>query len=575
MSDIFATQSEAADAFLRTRHDDAFPLLSEAAIERLRRYGAISRFKSGEKLFEIGKASPGMFVLLSGGMKISTRDGHHRPVDIITHTERGQFSGEVGQLAGRPAFVDGMALGDVETLFIPADRLRALLVDEAKIGETIMRAFIVRRVGLITRGGGGPTILGSDVSPDVVRLTNFLRRAGYPYEVLDPSTDREAEACMISLHAERVERQLPIVVCPDGTILYNPTNDELGKCLGMIVVGGEDSVFDVIVVGSGPAGLSTAVYAASEGLSVLVIDAAAFGGQAGASMRIENYFGFPTGIEGMKLCARGFNQALKFGAQAMIPMRVTKLDCERTVRGEPIRVDIADGRTLRARTVVIATGAAYKRPDLENLHEFEGRGVSFWASPIEGKLCRGREVVLVGGGNSAGQAAVFLSEHAEKVWMMVRADGLAATMSKYLIDRIRSTPNIELLTRTEVTKLEGGPNGLEYVSWRNRDTGESDRCEVRNLFLFVGADPATGWLRSCPVELDAKGFVKTTPGALDTSVEGVFAVGDVRSGSTKRVGASIGEGANVVAQIHAYLATLPVAAVTSATPAAPIAQAAS
>jgi thioredoxin reductase (NADPH) len=572
MSDTTLSASEAADAFLKSRQDDAFPVLSEATIERLRRYGAISRFKSGELLFEIGKPTPGMFVLLSGGLKISTRDGHHRPVDIITHTERGQFTGEVGQLAGRPAFVDGMALGDVEALLLPPERLRALLVDEAKVGETIMRAFIVRRVGLITRGGGGPTILGDDGSPDVVRLTNFLRRAGYPYEVLDPSTDREAETCMISLHADRLERQLPIVVCPDGTILYNPSNDELGKCLGMLVVGGEDGVFDVVVVGSGPAGLSTAVYAASEGLSVLVIDAAAFGGQAGASMRIENYFGFPTGIEGMKLCARGFNQAIKFGAQAMIPMRVTKLDCERTVRGEPIRVDIADGRTLRARTVVIATGASYKRLDLENLHEFEGRGVSFWASPIEGKLCRGREVVLVGGGNSAGQAAVFLSEHAAKVWMMVRAGGLEATMSKYLIDRIRSTSNIELLTRTEVTRLEGGPAGLEHVSWRNRDTGESDRCEVRNLFLFVGADPATGWLRSCPVELDAKGFVKTTPGALDTNVEGVFAVGDVRAGSTKRVGASIGEGANVVAQIHAYLATLPV---TSATPAAPIAQAAS
>ena len=575
MSD--ATRSEAADAFLRTRQDDAFPVLPEAAIERMRRYGAVRRFKSGETLFEIGKPTPGMFVLLSGGVKISTRDGHHRPIDITTYTQRGHFTGEVGQLAGRPGFVDGTALGDTETLLIAPDRLRALLVDEALVGETIMRALIVRRVGLIKRGAGGPTILGSETSADVVRLTNFLRRAGYPYEVLDPTTDHEAEACLVSIHAERVERELPIVLCPDGTILYNPANEDLGKCLGMIVTGGEDGIYDVVVVGSGPAGLSTAVYAASEGLSVLVIDASAFGGQAGASMRIENYFGFPTGIEGMALCARGFNQAVKFGAQTMIPMRVTRLDCERTSPGDPIRVDIADGRKLRARTVVIATGASYKRLALDNLHDFEGRGVSFWASPIEAKLCLGREVVLVGGGNSAGQAAVFLAAHAAKVWMMVRAGGLEATMSKYLIDRIRSTPNIELLTRTEITKLEGGPEGLEHVTWLDRNTGESERCPVRNLFLFVGADPATGWLRSCPVELDAKGFVCTQPGSLQTNVEGVFAVGDVRAGSTKRVGASIGEGANAVAQIHAYLARIGavVAPATSATPAAPIARAAS
>ena len=548
------TPNEKANQTLDRRREDAFPVLSEIEIERLRRYGAPQRYKPGAVLFEIGKPGPGMFVLLQGGVEIVTRDGHHEEVPIVTHTQRGHFLGELGQLAGRPAFVEGRAMGEVETLLVPPDRLRALLVDEAQIGEKIMRAFIVRRVALIERGAGGPTIIGAADSPDVIRLTNFLRRAGYPYEVLDPSSDAVAEQCLVSLHAQRVERETPIVACPDGSILYNPGEDLLGKCLGMIGIIGDDSVFDVLIVGSGPAGLSTAVYAASEGLSVLVIDANAFGGQAGASMRIENYFGFPTGIEGMKLCARGFNQAVKFGAQTMIPMRVTKLDCERTTPGEPIRADIADGRRLLARTVVIATGASYKRLALDNLHEFEGRGVSFWASPIEAKLCSGREVVLVGGGNSAGQAAVFLAAHAEKVWMMVRSEGLAATMSRYLIDRIRATPNIELLARTEITKLEGGPAGLEQVTWRNRDSGEGMTCPVRNLFLFVGADPATGWLRSCPVELDAKGFVKTAPGALHTNVEGVFAVGDVRAGSTKRVGASIGEGANVVAQIHAYLA---------------------
>jgi thioredoxin reductase (NADPH) len=543
-----------ATSTLDRRRDDAFPRLTEPQIERLRRYGAPRAYRSGERLFEIGKPGPGMFVLLSGGIEIVTRDGHHQEVPIVTHTERGHFIGELGQLAGRPTFVEARAVGETETLLVPPERLRALLIDDAQLGEKIMRAFIVRRVALIERGAGGPTIIGEPRSRDVVRLTTFLRRAGYPYEVLDPSADRVAEQCLVSLHAQRVQGQMPIVVCPDGSVLYNPSEAELGKCLGMLEVGGADGVYDVIVVGSGPSGLSTAVYGASEGLSMLVVDAKAFGGQAGASMRIENYFGFPTGIEGMALCARGFNQAIKFGAQAMIPMRVAKLDCERASPGDPIRVDLADGQKLRARAVVIATGAAYRRLALDNLRDFEGRGVWFWASPIEAKLCAGEEVVLVGGGNSAGQAAVFLAQHAAKVWMMVRAPGLEATMSKYLIDRIASTPNIELLTRTEVTKLEGGDDGLAAVSWTNRATGETQRCEVRNLFLFVGADPATEWLRSCPVALDAKGFVKTTPGGLDTNVEGVFAIGDVRAGSTKRVGASIGEGANVVAQIHSYLA---------------------
>jgi thioredoxin reductase (NADPH) len=328
----------------------------------------------------------------------------------------------------------------------------------------------------------------------------------------------------------------------------------------MTDIGDADTVYDVIIAGAGPAGLATAVYAASEGLSVLVIDARAFGGQAGASARIENYLGFPTGISGMALSGRAFNQAQKFGAQMLIPSEIRHLECERSGKDDPLRLALSDGRTMRSRTIVIATGARYRRPAIANLKAFEGRGVSYWASPIEAKMCAGEEVALVGGGNSAGQAAVFLSGHARKVWILVRGSGLADSMSKYLIDRIAATETIELLPRTEISALEGSREaGLTSVRWRNRDTGREESRPIRHVFLFVGADPATEWLADCGVTLDEKRFVKTGSSdarlaPLETNVPGVFAVGDVRSGSVKRVGGAIGEGAAVVAQIHAYLA---------------------
>jgi thioredoxin reductase (NADPH) len=313
-------------------------------------------------------------------------------------------------------------------------------------------------------------------------------------------------------------------------------------------------------VGAGPGGLAAAVYAASEGLSVTVLESRAFGGQAGASARIENYFGFPTGISGLALAARGFNQAQKFGARMLIPMEVQGLDCEPARRGEPMVLRLGDGRTVRTRTVVIATGARYRRPaECSNLIALEGRGVWYWASPIEAKMCAGEEVVMVGGGNSAGQAAVFLSAHASKVWMLVRGAGLAASMSRYLIDRIAATPNIELLTRTQITRLTGSrDSGVESVGWRS-DSRQGEQRPIRHVFLFLGADPSTEWLRDCEVSVDAKGFVTTGHEAslpLQTSVPGVFAIGDVRAGSVKRVGGAIGEGAAVVAQIHAFLAGL-------------------
>jgi len=321
---------------------------------------------------------------------------------------------------------------------------------------------------------------------------------------------------------------------------------------------GADRVYDVAVAGAGPAGLATAVYAASEGLSVLVIDARSYGGQAGASARIENYLGFPTGISGQALAGRAYSQAQKFGASMLIPAEVVRLDCERAAEGGPFALRLADGLAVLSRAVVIATGARYRRPDCANLKAMEGRGVWYWASPIEAKMCAGEEVVLVGGGNSAGQAAVFLAAHATKVWMLVRAAGLAASMSKYLIDRIAGIANIELRTRTEISCLSGPrESGLESVTWRHRDTKQEETRPIRHVFLFLGADPTTEWLKDCDVAVDAKGFVNTGNGSgqpLETSVPGVFAIGDVRAGSVKRVGGAIGEGAAAVAQIHAFLA---------------------
>lgn len=536
----------------------------------MRRFGVVRRFADGERLFETGKPGPGMFVILSGSVRVTRRDGLGHEVPLLEYGV-GQFSSELGQLSGKPAFVDGIAAGEVETLLIASEQLRALLVAEADLGEKIMRALILRRVGLIETGSGGPVLIGSPSSPDVLRLRTFLSRNGYPHQFFDPSGDEDAKA-FIDRYAPS-PADLPLAVCPDGTVLRNPTESALAKCLGMLDGVQVDRLHDVAVVGAGPAGLATAVYAASEGLSVVVFDARHFGGQAGASARIENYLGFPTGISGMALAGRAYTQAQKFGARMLIPSEVTHLDCERAGRPDPLEVRLSDARTIQSRTVVIATGARYRRPDCDDLKAMEGRGVWYWASPIEARMCAGQEVILVGGGNSAGQGAVFLAAHVSKVWMLVRGAGLANSMSRYLIDRINATANIELRTRTEIVAFTGSRQaGLESVRWRHRDTGLEETRPIRNVFLFLGADPTTDWLKDCGVMLDDKGFVTTGsalgPGAahlsdtraangarlpLETSVPGVFAIGDVRAGSVKRVGGAIGEGAAVVAQIHAFL----------------------
>ncbi|MET0721353.1 MAG: FAD-dependent oxidoreductase [Tardiphaga sp.] len=538
------------------RHDQTFPVLTAAEIERMRRFGDVVHFRDGDRLFETGKPGPGMFVVLSGHVAITQRDGlgHISPV---ADQGAGQFVAEIGQLSGRVALVDGHAEGEVEALMIPPERLRALLVAEADLGERIMRALILRRVNLIQGGVGGPALIGAPDTSDVIRLQGFLTRNGYPHHLLDPASDKDA-ADLIARY-QPSPQELPLVVCADGSVLRNPSVTDLARAMGMISHIVRGKVYDVAIVGSGPAGLSTAVYAASEGLSVAVCDARAFGGQAGASARIENYLGFPTGISGMALTARAFNQAQKFGADIMIPVTVQSLDCKQQDGAFALALD--DDDVLRAKSVVVASGARYRRPDIEHLADFEGRGVWYWASPIEARLCKAQEVILVGGGNSAGHAAVFLAAHAARVHMVIRGGGLGASMSRYLIERIEATPNIELLFNTEVVGLAGaGDAGLDKVTLRSRLSGENSAMDIRNLFLFVGADPATAWLDGCGVNLDRDGFVLTgapydgrSVQALETSVPGVYAVGDVRSGSVKRVGGAIGEGAQVVAALHGFL----------------------
>ncbi|MDB5958212.1 FAD-dependent oxidoreductase [Ramlibacter sp.] len=537
------------DAFAG-RRDQMFPVLGEDDIARAARFGTPRNYAAGEYLFRAGEPGPGMFIVLRGLVSIQQRDGLGHVVPVVREGA-GAFLAEVGQLSGASSLVDGVAEEPVQALLVPPAQLRALITAEADLGERIIRALILRRVALIERGAAGAVLIGDAQAPHLARLENFLRRNGQPYHVLAPHDD--ASACALARqYANRPHEVL--AVCPDGSILVDPEEHELARGLGLMNAQEQDQLFDVAIVGAGPAGLATAVYAASEGLTVVALDCRAYGGQAGASARIENYLGFPTGISGQALAGRAYVQAQKFGARILVPAQVAALEC---TAGATPALRLVDGRRLRARAVVIASGARYNRPDARNLPAFEGRGVWYWASPIEARLCHGEHVVLVGGGNSAGQAAVFLAAHAARVTMLVRGAGLAATMSRYLIDRIEAAANITVLPRQELSELEGDEAGhLAWVTWRDRDSGESTRCPVRNLFLFIGASPETAFLAGCDMVLDRAGFVVTGGsgrGELESSLPGVFAVGDVRAGSTKRVGAAIGEGAAVVAALHRFL----------------------
>jgi len=546
---------EPKPSIIDTRRPQMFPILADAEIARVRRFGETRSYAAGDALAKVGEVGHGLTIILAGEVDVTQHDGSDHGTPIVTH-EAGGFMGELAQLAGRPALVDAHARGPVEALIIPPDRLRALLIAEAELGERIMRALILRRVGLLETGAGGPVIVGRPENGDVLRLEGFLRRNGHPHQRLNPDIDPEAKALIERFHVEAGE--LPIVLCPGGQLLRNPGELELARCIGLVGRIDPDRLYDVAVVGAGPAGLATAVYAASEGLSVLVLDCRAFGGQAGASARIENYLGFPTGISGIALMARAYNQAQKFGAEMAVPAEVTGLSAQPQADDGRFALQLSRDEQVGARAVVIASGARYRRLDVANLEAFEGASVHYWASPLEAKLCAAQEVALVGAGNSAGQAAVYLASQAAKVWMLVRGRDLAASMSRYLVDRIASLPNVEVVTQAQVTALEGNNGMLEAIRWRQGKSGEDMRRPIRHLFLFIGAQPNTDWLAGSGVALDPKGFVTTGAGGvpLESSRRGVYAIGDVRSGSVKRVAAAVGEGAQVVATLHAFLAGL-------------------
>jgi thioredoxin reductase (NADPH) len=533
-----------------------------------RRYasGPERHFAAGEAIYHVGERQVPSYLVLAGSIDVWRHDGAGHLALTLSH-ESGGISGELNQLSGRPMLADGIAGKEGCTLLpIDADHLRSLVVDSAAVGETIMRAFILRRVALLSEPGSGPVIVGVAGSAAVTRLEGFLARNGMPYSVLDIQRDPEGQTIVDRFGLSHAD--LPILLCPDGNMLRQPTETEAGRCLG-ITPDYDDRLFDVAVIGAGPAGLATAVYAASEGLSVIVLDCRAFGGQAGASARIENYLGFPTGISGQALAGRAYTQALKFGAVIVIPAEVAALEC--VAPGDidtPLTLRLVEGRAVRARSVVMSAGARYRRLEVAGIDTFESAGLYYWASPIEARLCAEEDVALVGGGNSAGQAVAFLSPKVKHVHLIVRGADLRQSMSRYLIDRIEALGNVSLHTHTEVIALNGDEQGhLAGIRVRDRHGNASNDYPLRHLFLFLGADPNTSCLGSCLAELDAKGFLVTgaevgatwpltqrRPTTFETSIPGLFAIGDVRSGSTKRVAAAVGEGASVVAELHRFLA---------------------
>ncbi|TAA40409.1 FAD-dependent oxidoreductase [Pseudoxanthomonas winnipegensis] len=548
-------------ALIDTRHHQMYPALDAAQLATARRFasGPARRFAPGEEVFAVGDHPAPVWLVLEGSIVVSRRDGLGHE-EVIHEHGVGSFTGEVSQLAGRSSLAGGVA-GAQGCTAVPLDaaHLRALLIGAAELGEIVMRALILRRVGLIESEAVGSVLVGQPGEAELVRLQGFLTRNGYPNTLLDATQDAQGQALVerLGIHAE----ELPLMICPNGTVLKRPTNLAAASCLGMTPELDPAVVHDVVVVGAGPAGLATAVYAASEGLSVLVLEQRAIGGQAGASSRIENYLGFPTGISGQALAGRAYNQALKFGVELALPLDVRTLQCEAKAEDPhaPLQLSLDNGQVVQARTVVVASGARYRRPEVAQLARFEGSGVSYWASPIEARMCAGEEIALLGGGNSAGQAVVYLAPKVKKLHLVIRGKSLEASMSSYLIERIQALPNVELHTNTELLSLEADDHGaLSGATYRDRTSGQSHRCSLRHLFLFIGADPNTDWLKGC-VTLDPAGFVVTgANGAalLETDRPGVFAIGDVRAGSVKRVAAAVGEGAAVVAQIHQYLAAL-------------------
>jgi thioredoxin reductase (NADPH) len=539
-----------------------FPKFTDAQLARIAAWGRRRAIERGEMLFEVGEPAPHFFVVVAGRIEV-VQIGRQGETLVAVHGP-GQFTGEVNMLSGRRSLVRARAAESGEVIEMDRERMLELVQRDAEISEIMMRAFIVRRVELISHGLGDVVLIGSRHCAGTLRVKEFLTRNAHPYNYIDLDRDEDVQGLLDRFQVS--EHDIPVLICRGEQVLRNPDNAAIAECLGLNERLDADNIHDLIVVGAGPAGLSAAVYAASEGLDVLVLEATAPGGQAGSSSKIENYLGFPTGISGQALAGRAYTQARKFGAHVRIAQPAAGFRCE----GRPYAIGIGGGGTVRARTVVVATGAVYRKPPLESLGRFEGLGVYYGATFMEAQLCTGEDVIVIGGGNSAGQAAVFLAQTARRVHLLVRSGGLAATMSRYLIRRIEDHPAITLHTHTEVVALEGETH-LERVRWRDGVSGRIQEHAIRHVFVMAGAIPATEWVDGC-LALDGNGFIKTgpelsgeelaeadwplerAPYLLETSVPGVFAVGDVRSGNIKRVASAVGEGSIAISFVHRVLA---------------------
>jgi thioredoxin reductase (NADPH) len=545
-----------------------FPKLTAAQLARLERQGTRLQTHADEILLELGETPRGVFVVAAGSVEALVPPSAAQAestYELLYLLTPGDFTGKMSTLRGTRALARIRVREAGAVLLIDTEQLRRIVQNDAELSELFMRAFILRRMGVIESGRSEVLLLGSDHSADTLRLREFLTRNTRPYVNIDIEHDAGAQALLERFHVRSDD--IPVVICRGGELLKNPSNADIAQCLGMNAAAAVDRVHDLLIIGAGPAGLAAAVYAASEGLDVRIVDSFAPGGQAGTSSRIENYLGFPTGISGAALAGRALSQAQKFGAQLSVAWRAARLQCDEW----PYSVEMADGRSVRSRAILIASGAQYRMPDIANLSSFLGRGIYYAATHLEATLCAGEDVAVVGGGNSAGQAAVFLAGSCRHVHMLVRSDGLAESMSQYLIRRIQDTPNITLHTRTQLTALEGSDR-LERVSWTTRN-GDSVAPELKHVFLMTGARPNTAWLQGCVV-LDDHGFVKTGPDLakeqlaearwslprppylLETSVPGVFAAGDVRAGSVKRIASAVGEGSICVQFVHRVLREL-------------------
>jgi thioredoxin reductase (NADPH) len=541
--------------------DNAFPTLTPAQIARVAAHGATHPVAVGEVLVPAGVFNSRFFVVVSGEVEV-VRNANDVETLVTVHTP-GKFTGEASMLSGRPSLVTVRVTAPGEVIELTRERLLQLVQTDVELGEIFLRAFILRRVALIARGFGDVVLVGSNHSHGTLRIREFLTRNGHPYASIDLDDDTGVQDLLDRFDFSISD--VPVLICGGKTVLRNPSNREIALCLGFNEAIDYAQVRDMIVVGAGPAGLAAAVFGASEGLDVLVIEANAPGGQAGSSSKIENYLGFPLGISGQELASRAYRQTEKFGAQVMIAQEATDLSCDR----KPYTLRVDDGGRISGRAVVIATGARYIRLPIEGIDRFNDAGVYYGATFIEAQLCRGEDVIVVGGGNSAGQAAVFLAQHAKHVHVLVRAKGLADTMSRYLVRRIEESPNITLHSQTELTEVAGDDH-LEHVDWVNRVTGEREQRDIRHIFVMCGAVPSTPWLKGC-VAMDERGFIKTGPAIsqdelraaqwslarapllLETSLPGVFAVGDVRAGNVKRVASAVGEGSIAVSFVHQAL----------------------